>query len=84
MVRQIDPATALNALREAAAARGVRPAQLTTFDYRAARGRREDGGPMPSDFAISLLFGSWQRACELADRDDAGGSGDATRAGAAG
>ena len=69
VAQHLDRETALTALRQAAEAHLVPVAELTTFSYRALRGQPRDSAEMPSDFAISVLFGSWQRACELAARD---------------
>lgn len=69
VAQHLDRETALAALRQAAEAHVVPVAELTTFNYRALRGHPRDSAEMPTDFAISVLFGSWQRACELAARD---------------
>ncbi|MFP5362286.1 MAG: hypothetical protein ACLGI5_06120 [Thermoleophilia bacterium] len=71
VAQHLDREIALTALRRAAEANLVPVAELTTFNYRALRGQPRNSGEMPSDFAISVLFGSWQRACELAARSAA-------------
>ena len=55
--------SAVLALREAAAALHVEPAELTTGGYRRFRARNRSEERRPSDLTISLLFGSWHRAC---------------------
>ena len=71
VAQHLDREAALTALRQAADAHVVPVAELTTFNYRALRGHAHDSTEMPSEFAISVLFGSWQRACELAACDRA-------------
>jgi hypothetical protein len=59
---------ALEALHRAAAAAETRVGELTTGDYRAFRHARLTDERLPSDLTISLLFGSWRRACQEAGR----------------
>ncbi len=63
--RRINRTTALRAVRAAADAAGVDPEQLEQRAYRRMRAEDPFAG-LPSDLAITLLFGRWQHACELA------------------
>jgi hypothetical protein len=66
-VRHVTRDTALAAVRMAADALGVEPAELTASGYRRFRGHPARASTLPSEFTISLLFGGWHRALEYAE-----------------
>jgi hypothetical protein len=61
---------ALAAMRSAAEGLGLEPEELTLSAYRGFRGRERGTEELPSEIAISLLFGGWPRAVEQLSHPD--------------
>jgi hypothetical protein len=67
----ITQEAALVAMRSAADGLRLEPDELTLSAYRGFRRRGCGAEELPSEIAISLLFGGWPRAVEqLSHRDD--------------
>ena len=69
-MRHVTRDAALSAIRLAARAHGVDAAELNVSRYRTFRAQSDHGAVLPSEVAISLLFGGWHRAVEHAMQPD--------------
>ncbi|HYF25190.1 MAG TPA: hypothetical protein VD931_05580 [Baekduia sp.] len=67
--REITSTSALRALQRTADALDLAPEALSPADYRRYRTAHSEAADLPSHLAISLMFGGWNRACDLAGRD---------------